>query len=177
MQTFSIRCNSHWLDYSRSAFMAALLFITYLLSPSIAHTEEFNALKSDKPGKALIDFRTGNPRLALIYLKLIGDTYKDQDAQVKAAHPDFVVNFGGESVKLLAKDPKGYTPEEKKMIDEIKQKISALASEGIKFDYCLYGGNLFGVQPANVEGVGNVDNGWVSLVNYQAKGYSLIPAY
>jgi hypothetical protein len=177
MQTFTFRCYSHCRDYSRSAFVVALFLITYLLSPGIAHSEEFNALKNDEPGKALIDFRTGNPRLALIYLKLIGDTYKDRDVQTKTSHPDFVVNFGGESVKLLAKDPKGYTPEEKKMIDEIKQKISALAKEGIKFDYCLYGGNLFGVQPANVEGVGNVGNGWVSLVNYQAKGYSLIAAY
>jgi intracellular sulfur oxidation DsrE/DsrF family protein len=77
----------------------------------------------------------------------------------------------------LAKDTKGYSPEENKTISEIRNKVSALAKVGIKFEYCTYAANLFGVKPADVPGVRIVDNGWVSLINYQASGYSLVPAY
>ena len=72
---------------------------------------------------------------------------------------------------------KGYSPEEQKTIRQIKDKVSALAKEGMKFEYCIYGGKLFGVEPANVQGVNVVDNGWVTVIGYQASGYSLIPAY
>lgn len=177
MKTFFIHSKSNWKDISRSAFMATVLLSGYFLSPGIAYSEGGETLKEDKSGKAVIDFRTGNPRVALVYLNLIADTFKHRNAQSMASHPDFVVNFGGESVKLLAEDTKGYSPEERKKIDEIKDKISALARDGIRFDYCLYGGNLFGVSPAKVPGVGVVDNGWDSLIDYQAKGYSLLPAY
>jgi len=177
MKTFIISRKGNWKDISVSAFMATMLLIGYLFSPGFAYSEDSETFKTGTSGKALIDFRTSNPKVALVYLKLIGDTYKDRHVQSKATHPDFVVNFGGESVKLLAKDPKGYSPQEIKTIEEVKHKITALASEGIKFDYCLYGGNLFGVTPAKIPGVGVVENGWVSLVNYQAKGYSIIAAY
>lgn len=161
----------------RPVIIAIILLIAYLLSSGIAYSEGSEALKDLKLVKAVIDFKTGSPKKALIYLTLIGDTFKDRDIQAVTTHPDFVVNFGGDSVKLLAKDTKLYSPEEQKTINEIKDKISALAKEGIKFEYCAYAGNLFGVEPANVPGISVVDNGWVSVIGYQAKGYSLIPAY
>jgi len=157
--------------------IAILLLIGYLLSSGIAYSEGSEALKQLQSVQAVIDFKTGNPKKALIYLTLIGDTFKDRDIQAVTTHPDFVVNFGGESVKLFAKDMKGYAPEEQKTINGIKDKIAALAKEGIRFEYCTYAGNLFGVEPAQVPGISVVDNGWVSLIGYQARGYSLVPAY
>jgi intracellular sulfur oxidation DsrE/DsrF family protein len=125
----------------------------------------------------MVDFRTGDPKLALVYLNLIGDTYHDHDIQQVSAHPDFEVVFGGQSLKMLAKKAKGYTPEQEQTIAEINHKVSALAKEGIKFHYCAYGAKLFGVEPPTLAGVDVVDNGWVSLVGYQATGYSLLAAY
>ncbi|KAI5914027.1 GNAT family N-acetyltransferase [Thauera sp. 2A1] len=46
----------------------------------------------------------------------------------------------------------------------------------MKFEYCMYGGKIFDVEPANVPGVRVVDNGWVTVIGYQANGYSLMPA-
>jgi intracellular sulfur oxidation DsrE/DsrF family protein len=91
-------------------------------------------------------------------------------------NPDFVVSFGGTSVKLLAKDTRGFSSEEQKMIEELKAKISALAKRGVTFEYCNYAAKLFGVEPANVPGLRVVDNGWVSLIGYQGRGYSFVPA-
>ena len=177
MKTFFILRQSNWKDISKSLLMTAFLLWSYLLSAGPAHSEGTAALNGNGLGKAVIDFRTANPKLALVYLNLIGDTYRDQKLHEQAAHPEFVVIFGGQSVKLLAKDPQGYSPDELKTIDEAKAKISALADEGMEFDYCIYGGKLFGVSPAKVPGLNVVDNGWVSLVAYQTKGYAIVPAY
>jgi len=177
MKTVSTHRKSNWKDCAGPVIMATILSIGYLLSPGIAYSGGNEALTDVKLVKAVIDFKTGNPRRALIYLTLIGDTYKDRTIQAVTTRPDFVVNLGGESVKLLAKDTQDYSPEEQKTINEIKDKISTLAKEGIKFEYCTYAGNLFGVEPGNVPGINVVDNGWVSLIAYQASGYSLVPAY
>lgn len=177
MKTLFIRRNTQLKDTHRSVFMAMILLIGYVLAPGITYSQESEALKDLKSVKAVIDFRTGDPKKALVYLTLIGDTFRDKNFRVATAHPNFVVNFGGESVKLLAKDTKGYTPDEQKMISQIKDKVSALAKDGMKFEYCIYGGKIFGVEPANVPGVRMVDNGWVTVIGYQAKGYSLMPAY
>ena len=177
MKTSFIRRSTDWKDPPRSAFVAAMLVIGYLLAPAIAHSEGGEAPKDSKLVKAVIDFRTGDPKKALVYLTLIGDTYRDRNIRTTPAHPDFVVNFGGESVKLLARDTKGYSPEEQKTITQIKDKVSALAREGMKFEYCIYGGKIFGVEPADVPGVSVVDNGWVTVIGYQANGYALMPAY
>lgn len=177
MKTFFTRQNGSWLDAAKQVVMATILSVGYMLSSGIAHGEGNEVLTNVKSVKAVFDFRTGDPKKALTYLTLIGDTFKDRFTQAVTTRPDFVVNLGGESVKLLAKDLKGFSAEEQKAISQVKNKISALAREGIKFEYCTYGGNLFGVEPANLPGVRVVDNGWDSLIGYQAIGYSIVAAY
>jgi len=156
---------------------AMFFFLVFLLTFGIAHSQNNQAINDVKPLKTVIDFRTGNPDRALVYLNLIGDTFKDHDIRELTVRPKFEVIFGGESVKLLAKQIKGYSPQEQKTITVLKSKISNLAKEGIKFEYCIYGGKLFGVEPGNVPGMQVVDNGWVSLIGFQANGYSVVPAF
>jgi intracellular sulfur oxidation DsrE/DsrF family protein len=160
-----------------SLVITLMVLIGYLLSSGIAYSAGVEALKGLESVKAVIDFRTGDPNKAVTYLTLIGDTLKDRNIQAVTKNPDFVVSFGGHSVKLLARDTKGYSPEEQKKIDEVKARISALAKEGVRFEYCSYAAQLFGVEPVDLPGLRIVDNGWVSLIGYQGKGYSLIPAY
>jgi len=177
MQTYFTHRKSNWKGAARPVIMAVIFAIGYVLSSGTAYSAGNQSLRDLKTVRAVIDFRTGNPKKALLYLTLIGDTYQERDLRTVTTHPEFLVNFGGESVKLLAKDTKEYSPEEQTTIDEIKEKISTLANEGIKFEYCIYGAKLFGVEPANVPGMSVVDNGWVSLIGYQSSGYSLVPAY
>jgi len=177
MKTLSVQANVHRKDTTRSVLMATILLVGCFLTSAMAHSHEVSIVKDSQSAKAVIDFRTGNPKLALIYLTLIGDTFRDRNLQTATSHPDFVVNFGGESVKLMAKDAKGYPPEAQKTISQIKETVSALARQGIRFEYCTYGARLFGVEPENVPGMTVVDNGWDSLIGYQTRGYSLVPAY
>ena len=160
----------------RPLIAALILLVAYLLSSGVAYSEEVEALKGLSPVKAVIGFSTGDAKKAVTYLTLIGDTLKDPGIQALTKNPEFVVSFGGPSVKLLAKDTEGFSPEEQKLTEEMKARISALAKEGVTFEYCMYAAKLFGVEPAEVPGLKVIDNGWVSLIGYQAKGYSLVPA-
>jgi intracellular sulfur oxidation DsrE/DsrF family protein len=159
-----------------SLSLALIVLIGYVLSSGVARSEGVEALKGLSSVKAVIGFSTSDPKKAVTYLTLIGDTLKDPNIQAVTKNPDFVVSFGGSSVKLLAKDTKGFSPGEQKMIEEMKDKISALAKEGVIFEYCDYAAKLFGVEPARVPGVRVVANGWVSLIGYQGRGYSFVPA-
>ena len=159
-----------------SLIVVLTLLVGYLLSSGVAHSAGVEALKGLSSVKAVIGFSTGDPKKAVVYLNLIGDTLKDPHIQAVTKHPDFVVSFGGPSVKLLATETKGFSPEEQKLIAEMKAKISALAKEGVRFEYCMYAAKLFGVEPAKVSGLRIIDNGWVSLIGYQGKGYSFVPA-
>jgi len=177
MNTISKRYHSKLYHAKKGVVLAMLLTGAFLLSFGIAHSQSNQSISDLNQLKTVIDFRTGNPDKALVYLTLIGDTFKDHDIQELTARPNFEVIFGGESVKLFAKEVKGYSPQEQKTITVLKNKISSLAKDGIKFEYCIYGGKLFGVEPGNVPGMQVVANGWVSLIGYQASGYSVVPAF
>ena len=92
--------------------------------------------------------------------------------------PAFVVIFIGPSVKLMSKNKEGFSPEEQKSLDEIANTISIMAKDGIRMEICLVAANIFGVDPGSfLPGLKPVPNGWVSLIGYETKGYSLVPAY
>jgi intracellular sulfur oxidation DsrE/DsrF family protein len=161
----------------RTPIVILVLIVSCLLPYGIAYSQGNEALKDLHAVKAIIDFRTGDPKMAAAYLTLIGDTLRDQAIQAVTRNPEFVVVFGGHSVKLLAKDAKGFSPEEQRTIDEVKSKIMALAKNGVKFEYCIYAAKLFGLGSPALAEIRLIDNGWVSLIGYQAKSYSLISAF
>jgi intracellular sulfur oxidation DsrE/DsrF family protein len=145
---------------------------------SHASAEEYAALKGLKTVKAIFDVRAPSPKSAAVQLKLIHDTFKDKSLTAISKKPDFVVAFIGPSVKLISKNRDGFSPEDQKFLDEIAGTVSAMAKDGIRVEICLFAAKLFGVDPGSVlPEIKQVGNGWISLIGYQAKGYSLVPAY
>ncbi len=161
--------------------LALNLFVTFCLIfvfAGYASAEEYEALKGLKSVKAIFDVRVAAPKSAAIQLKLIHDTIKDKSLTAISKKPSFVVAFMGPSVKLISKNREGFSPEEQKLLDEIAGTVSAMAKGGIRVEICLFAAKLFGVDPGSVlPEVKQVENGWISLIGYQAKGYSLVPAY
>jgi len=158
----------------------SLFLSTCMLFIAVAHGfgEEYEALKGLKSVKAVFDVRISNPKSAAVHLKLIHDTYKDKNIRAITRKPAFVVIFIGPSVKLISKNREGFSPEEQKILDEIANTISEMSKDGMKLEICLVAANIFNVDPASVlPGIKHVPNGWVSLIGYEAKGYSLVPAY
>ncbi len=105
-------------------------------------------------------------------------TYKDKDLMAIDKKPAFVVVFIGPSVKLISKNREGFSPEDQAALAEIAATISEMSKDGIKLEMCLVAAKVFGVDPATVlPEIKAVPNGWISEIGYQARGYSLVPAY
>jgi len=154
------------------------IVISLLCVASTVSGEEYSALKGLKSVKAVFDVRESNPKSAALHLKLVYDTYKDNNIMAVTKKPDFVVIFMGPSVKLISKNKEGFSAEEQKGLDEIATTISKMSKDGMKLEICLFAAKVFGVDSASVlPGIKHVPNGWVSLIGYEAKGYSLVPVY
>ncbi len=140
--------------------------------------EEYEALSGLESVKAVFDVRVGNPKSTALQLKLIQQTFKDRSSAAITKKPAFEVVFMGPAVKLVSEDREDFSSEEHKILDEIAGTISEMSKDGIKLEICLFAAKLFRVDPASVlPGIRHVANGWISLIGYQARGYSLVPVY
>ena len=153
-----------------------LLAFVLLAATSIVSAKESEALKGVKSVKAIFDVRVANPKAADIQLKLIHQTYQQLVAENK--QPVCVVSFMGPAVKLISKNREGFAGEDQKSLDEIAETISRMAKDGFRVEICLFAARLFGVDAASIlPEIKKVENGWISLIGYQAQGYSLVAAY
>jgi intracellular sulfur oxidation DsrE/DsrF family protein len=162
----------------KSTLKASLVIPLYLLLSiaSASAAQEPEALKGVKSAKAIFDVRIGNPKSAALHLKLIHQTFKGLAAAKK--QPVFVVVFLGPSVKLISKNREGFAPEDLKALDEIAEVVTAMSKDGIGLEICLIAARVFNVDPATVwPEIRRVENGWFSVIGYQAQGYALVPAY
>lgn len=143
---------------------------------TLAQAGEYEALDGVKSAKAVFDVRIGQTPSAALHLKLIHQTYKDLAAAKKK--PVFTLVFIGPSVKLISKKREGFTPEDQKPLDEIANTVSAMAMDGIKLEVCGVALKVFNVDPASVlPEIKRVENGFISEIGYQARGYSLVPVF
>jgi intracellular sulfur oxidation DsrE/DsrF family protein len=160
----------------KALILTTLLLAISLLSAVCISAGEYEALEGLKSAKAIFDFRIGDPTSAALHMNLIYQTYKDMAAMKK--DPSFVVEFIGPSVKLISKNMEGFSPEDRKAIAEMANTISEMSKDGIKFEVCLVAAKVYDVDPASVlPAVKGVGNGWISEIGYQARGYSLVPAF
>jgi uncharacterized protein len=150
--------------------------ISLLCVVSTVHGEEYESMKGIKSITTIFDERESNPKSAVLHLKLIHQTYEELATMKKT--PVFVVIFSGPSVKLISKNKEGFSPEDQKSLDEIANTLSAMSKDGIKLEICLVAAKVFKVDPASVlPEIKRVGNGWISMIGYQAQGYSLVPVY
>ena len=78
----------------------------------------------------------------------------------------------GPTVRLLVRGRQGDKALHQKTVD----LISDLAQRNIRLEACGYALNLFGVEPEDLyAGIHAVGNSLNSLVEYQTKGYALVP--
>ncbi|MGW8193747.1 MAG: DsrE family protein [Desulforhopalus sp.] len=166
----------NYIVASRNAVFCILFVVGFFVIPASAG--QYESLNGLKAVNTIFDFRDGNTGSALIHLKLVHDTYKDQAIQAVSQQPEFVVVFMDKSVLLLSNDRESFDEVEKKRLEEFDQTLSAMAKDGIRLEVCLFAANLWGVDPATFSPeIHPVGNGWISSLGYQQKGYSLIPAY
>lgn len=159
-----------------TAIISLIAACLFLASLPAASAQEYESLKGVKSAKAVFDVRIGSPQIAALHLKLMRQTHKDLIAAGKK--PAFRIVFLGPSVKLISKNREGLKPEDNGALDEIASEVSAMSKDGIHLEICLVAARIFKVDPATVlPEIEQVENGWISLIGYQAKDFSLVPAY
>lgn len=155
---------------------AVLAFFLLLATAGAGLCEEYPALKGLKSVKAVFGFETGNPQTALLQLQVIRQTFQDKNIRTGKKKPEIVVVFYGPSVKLVSRNREGFTAGDQKALDDYAATIAAMSKDGVRFEICLIAMKFAGVDPASLlPEVKPVGNGWISLIGYQAKGYSLVP--
>jgi len=148
------------------------------VAASNAFSEEYKALKGVESIKAVFDIGSGNPQFTASMLNLVHDTFKDKNITAVTKKPVFVVVFSGPVTKLISTDRAGFSPEEQNILKKIADTISKMSKDGIRLEVCSLAVKAFGVNASTVlPEIKHVNNGWISLIGYQAKGYSIVPAY
>lgn len=138
--------------------------------------EEYPALKGLNSVKAVFGFEVGNPQSALLSLQVIQQTFRDKNIRVGKKKPEIVVVFYGPSVKLASMKRDAFAAADRKIVEEYAGTVSAMAKEGVKFEICLIAMRYAGVEPSTLlPEIKPVGNGWISVIGYQAGGYSLVP--
>jgi intracellular sulfur oxidation DsrE/DsrF family protein len=156
--------------------LSLFLAISLVCVVSSVSAEQYESLKGVESAKVVFDERESNPQTAVLHLKLAHQTFKELETMNN--NPVFVVIFSGPSVKLISKNREGFSPEDQKSLDEIANTLSAMSKDGITLEICLVAAKVFNVDPASVLAeIKRVGNGWISMIGYQAQGYSLVPVY
>lgn len=135
-----------------------------------AQTEDtYQALEGVRSVNTVFDFRIADSDKAMAHLNLIHGMLEDPNMIKKGEQPEVIIVLIGPSVNLVSmKD----APEAK---SEIAKKISDMTADGVRFEICMVAAHAHGVPADSVlPEIVQVKNGWISLVGYQQKGYSMI---
>ncbi len=162
------------------ALVRCLLISVCLLciTAGVSYGEGYKALDGLTSVKAVFDFRAGNPKSAAMQLDMIYKITHDKSIMAVTDKPEFAVVFIGPAVKLVSKTREGFSPEDQTILADIAGTVSKMAKEGVRLEICLVAAKVMGVDPSSIlPEIAGVENGWISLIGYQAKGYSIVPAY
>jgi intracellular sulfur oxidation DsrE/DsrF family protein len=157
-------------------FIFSLYFLWVAAVPAFAG--DYEALKDQKSVKAVFDIRNNNPDVTAMYLRLIHQAYQDKNILEVSQTPEFVLVFIGPPVKFVSTNMDGFSPEEKKTLAEIATLLSTMSKEGIKLEICMLAAQAFGVDAKTIlPEFTRVNSGYISLIGYQGRGFSLVPIY
>jgi len=156
-----------------SALVAAVLLL--VVPASSAVSGDYAALDGVDQVKAVFDVTSGSAETINIVFWAVKNVYEDQSVRDLKKPPTVAVVFHGPAVKLISTDTEGFSDAEKEAVDEFSGLIRRMKGDGVKLEVCMYAVKVLGVDPATIlPEVDKVGNGFISIVGYQAKGYSVV---
>ncbi len=155
----------------------AALLIAILLVPITTLATQFtdeNALKGLKAVKVICDVNVGDPKLLLRRIELIDETYTQLiDAGIQ---PTFIVAFRGPATKFVTRGTGYVSPEDHAIKKEIQGWIDQFQENGFSLEQCAIAARSQKVSYDDIlPQITVVQNGYISIVAYQNKGYALLP--
>ena len=155
-------------------FQSLFIFISLLLIVTPALSQDYDSLEGVKGLNTVFDYGHASPKDALIIFPAIREVYQSKSVTSLSDPPSVVIVFHDAAVKFLTTERKG-SEEENATRDKIAEVIRQFKKDGVKMEVCMYAVKVFGVDPDTImPEIEKVENGWVAVSGYQAKGYSLI---
>ncbi len=155
----------------------AALLMLIILSPAMTAASQLsdaNALKGLTDVKVICDVNVGDPKLLLKRIELIDETFTQLiDAGIQ---PSFIVAFRGPASKYVTKGTGYVAPEHHAIKKEIQGWISQFHQNGILLEQCAIAARGQKVSKGDILPQNTVvQNGYISIVAYQNKGYAFLP--
>lgn len=155
------------------AILVAILIVALVTTPAIS--SKYEALNDVNGINAVFDVSLASPQMANIVFWAVRNVYDDESVRSLPDRPKVAVVFHGAAVKLISTNQEGFNESDKKALNEFANMIRQMKNEGVKIEVCDYAIKVLGVDPATIlPEVDHVGNGFISVVGYQAKGYSLV---
>ena len=156
--------------------MAVVIAATALL-PLAARAETLNdraALAGLHVAKTIFLVNVRQPVAVEHLVRIIGLTQRQLRAQKVTPH--IIVVFIGPDVAFLTHNRRGIPYTDERAVANIQKEIAGLARKGIRFQACGVAMHGMDVNPRDlIAPVTPVENGFISVIGYQEKGYALIP--
>ncbi|MDD2582700.1 MAG: DsrE family protein [Desulfuromonadaceae bacterium] len=157
---------------SLTAIAFSLAILVFSAIPAAAG--EYVSLTGVKGLDSVFDFSLGSPEAAAVIFPAILDVHQNREVRSLPAAPRTVIVFHGSAVKLISTDRKGMEKNDMAAYDKVAEFIRQLKKAGIKMEVCMYAVKVFGVDPATLmPEIDRVGNGFISVLGYQAQGYSV----
>lgn len=129
---------------------------------------------NEAKGIFLID--VNDPHKVAHVLKVVGLTRKGLEKQ--GVEPHLIVVFIGPAVAFLTKDRRGIGYMQERAVSMLQHEIDGLSHAGVDFEACGIAMKGMDVSPNDlIPSVKPVANGYISVIAYESKGYSLVPVY
>ncbi|MDD2308449.1 MAG: DsrE family protein [Desulfuromonadaceae bacterium] len=157
-----------------SLTVIAVSLAILVLSAIPAAAVEYAALTGVKGLDSVFDFSLGSPETAAVIFPAVLDVHQNREVRTLPAAPRTVIVFHDSAVKLISTDRKGMEKNDMEAYDKVAEFIRQLKKAGIKMEVCMYAVKVFGVDPVTLmPEIDRVGNGFISVLGYQAQGYSL----
>ena len=157
--------------------MTGLLVTFFLLSAvgdASAGSQKGTAQSGMKTAKAVFDVNVTSPEKLLFMLEMVERTFRELRSE--RVRPLFVVAFRGQSSKYLIISGKHLTSDQAELGEEIAEMIKRLKKTGMRLEQCYISAEIFDIESGEFyPELLIVQNGYLSLIKYQAKGYAYVP--
>ena len=153
------------------------ILMLLLVLPSMVcarNLDDKTALADLKTVKILCDVNLGDAKRLLRRLELIDETYTQLlDAGVR---PVIVVAFRGGASHFVTTGKKYVEAKDQATKKEIQGWVDQFRQNGLRLEQCGIAAKAWKVDPADfLPAIDVVQNGYISIVAYQNRGYALLP--
>ena len=154
----------------------ALSLIGLFAVPSVSGTNFDNSrsLKGLKQAQVYFDVSLKDDKLLVLRMELVDRTVKQMEEA--GLEVNGVVGFRGGASRFITQNDHYVLEEEVSNKRKIQDWVKRFSSKGIAIEQCAIAAEILNIPTKDfLPEVTVVGNAYISLVGYQAKGYSVVP--